>query len=139
MVQFDEIYLALTRKARYNGAPKSLFAELIFYLLHLNTRFNKVLNCAKHKHVLITIQMILLYLALFYQRYLKVRSTLLIGELTARRLFPCLTYMYEACSALYHRVSCFIKSHRRFDILPAYYKNSCFSSSTRTKRKSKAE
>ena len=35
MLQFDEIYLALTRKARYNGAPKSLFAELIFYLLHL--------------------------------------------------------------------------------------------------------
>ena len=35
MVQFDEIYLALTRKARYNGAPKSLFAELIFYWLHL--------------------------------------------------------------------------------------------------------
>lgn len=35
MVQFEEIYLALTRKARYNGALKSLFAELIFYLLHL--------------------------------------------------------------------------------------------------------
>ena len=35
MVQFNEICRALTRKARYNGAPKSLFAELIFYLLHL--------------------------------------------------------------------------------------------------------
>jgi len=29
--------------------------------------------------------------------------------ITARRLFPSLTYMYEACSALYHRVSCFTK------------------------------
>ena len=35
MVQFNEICRALTRKARYDGAPKSLFAELIFYLLHL--------------------------------------------------------------------------------------------------------
>ena len=35
VVQFDEIYLTLTRKARHNGALKSLFSRLIFYLLHL--------------------------------------------------------------------------------------------------------
>ena len=44
MVQFDEIYLVLTRKARSNGALKSLFAGLIFYLLHLPFRTVTLLN-----------------------------------------------------------------------------------------------